>query len=150
MKQIVLVGNMKVGKEGDTIVTYALGTSLGLIAYDPVAKVGGLLHAMLPLSKSDPKKAATNPCIFVDTGVPKLLEEIYNMGGEKSRLVVKAAGCSRPEGDNEMFKIGEKNYAVLKKILWKNNLLLESEDVGGAANRTVQFNVSTGEMAVTS
>ena len=150
MKQIVLVGNMKVGKEGDTIVTYALGTSLGLIAYDPVAKVGGLLHAMLPLSKSDPKKAAANPCIFVDTGVPTLLEEIYNMGGEKSRLIVKAAGCSRPEGDNEMFKIGEKNYAVLKKILWKNNLLLESEDVGGVANRTVQFNISTGEMSVTS
>jgi len=141
---------MKVGKEGDTIVTYALGTSLGLIAYDPVAKVGGLLHAMLPLSKSDPKKAEANPCIFVDTGVPKLLDEIYSMGGEKSRLVIKAAGCSRPEGDNEMFKIGEKNYAVLKKILWKNNILLETEDVGGAANRTVQFNISTGEMTVTS
>lgn len=150
MKHIVLVGNMKVGKQGDTIVTYALGTSLGLIAYDPVAKVGGLLHAMLPLSKSDPKKAETNPCIFVDTGVPKLLEEVYNMGGEKSRLVIKATGCSRPEGDNEMFKIGEKNYAVLKKILWKNNILLETEDVGGAANRTVQFNISTGEMTVTS
>jgi chemotaxis protein CheD len=150
MKHIVLVGNMKVGKEGDTIVTYALGTSLGLIAYDPVAKVGGLLHAMLPLSKSDPKKAEANPCIFVDTGVPKLLDEIYSMGGEKSRLVIKAAGCSRPEGDNEMFKIGEKNYAVLKKILWKNNILLETEDVGGAANRTVQFNISTGEMTVTS
>ncbi len=150
MKHIVLVGNMKVGKEGDTIVTYALGTSLGLIAYDPVAKIGGLLHAMLPLSKSDPKKAETNPCIFVDTGVPKLLEEIYNMGGEKSRLVIKATGCSRPEGDNEMFKIGEKNYAVLKKILWKNNILLETEDVGGGANRTVQFNISTGEMTVTS
>ena len=150
MKHIVLVGNMKVGKEGDTIVTYALGTSLGLIAYDPVAKVGGLLHAMLPLSKSDPKKAEANPCIFVDTGVPKLLDEIYNMGGEKSRLVIKATGCSRPEGDNEMFKIGEKNYAVLKKILWKNNILLETEEVGGAANRTVQFNISTGEMTVTS
>lgn len=150
MKHIVLVGNMKVGKEGDTIVTYALGTSLGLIAYDPVAKVGGLLHAMLPLSKSDPKKAEANPCIFVDTGVPKLLDEIYSMGGEKSRLVIKAAGCSRPEGDNEMFKIGEKNYAVLKKILWKNNILLETEDVGGGANRTVQFNISTGEMTVTS
>ncbi len=150
MKHIVLVGNMKVGKEGDTIVTYALGTSLGLIAYDPVAKIGGLLHAMLPLSKSDPKKAEANPCIFVDTGVPKLLDEIYNMGGEKSRVVIKAAGCSRPEGDNEMFKIGEKNYAVLKKILWKNNILLETEDVGGAANRTVQFNISTGEMTVTS
>ncbi len=150
MKHIVLVGNLKVGKEGDTIVTYALGTSLGLVAYDPVAKIGGMLHAMLPLSKSDPKKAEANPCIFVDTGVPKLLEEVYNQGGEKTRLIVKATGCSRPEGDNEMFKIGEKNYAVLKKILWKNNILLEFEDVGGSTNRTVQFNLSTGEIKITS
>ncbi len=150
MKHIVLVGDMKVGKQGDVIVTYALGTSLGLVAYDPKAQVGGLLHAMLPLSKSDPKKAEANPFIFVDTGVPKLFDEIYNMGGDKSRLVVKAAGCSRPEGDNEMFKIGEKNYAVLKKILWKNNILLEAEEVGGTANRTVQFDVSSGEIKVTS
>ncbi len=149
MKHIVLVGDMKVGKKGDVIVTYALGTSLGLIAYDPAAQVGGLLHAMLPLSKSDPKKAESNPFIFVDTGVPKLFEEVYSMGGEKARLIVKATGCSRPEGDNEMFKIGEKNYAVLKKILWKNNILLESEEVGGTANRTVQFNISTGELTVT-
>lgn len=150
MRHIVLVGNMKVGKQGDSIVTYALGTSLGLIAYDPVAEVGGLLHAMLPLSKTDPKKAETNPCIFVDTGVPKLFKEVCDIGAEKSRLIIKAAGCSRPEGDNEMFKIGEKNYSVLKKILWKNNMLLESEDVGGTENRTIQFDISTGEVVITS
>lgn len=148
MKQVVLVGDMKVGKEGDTIVTYALGTSLGLIAYDPVAKVGGLLHAMLPLSRSDPQKANSNPYIFVDTGVPKLLEEITNMGGDKSRLILKAVGCSRPEGDNEMFKIGERNYSVLKKLLWKNNILLESEEIGGTANRSLRFNLSTGELTI--
>lgn len=148
MKHIVLVGDMKVGKEGDIIVTYALGTSLGLVAYDPVAKVGGLLHAMLPLSKSDPQKANANPYIFVDTGVPKLFEEIVNMGGDKSRLILKAIGCSRPEGDNEMFKIGERNYSVLKKLLWKNNILLESEDVGGTANRSVRFNLSNGEVTI--
>ncbi len=149
MKHIVLVGNMKIGRKGDILMTYALGTSLGLIVYDPGAQVGGMLHAMLPLSKSDPKKAEANPFIFVDTGVPRLLDEVLKEGADKSRLVVKATGCSRPDGDNEMFKIGEKNYAVLKKILWKNNILLESEEVGGAANRTVQFNVTTGEMTVT-
>ena len=150
MRHIVLVGNMKVGKEGDTIVTYALGTSLGLMAYDPVAQIGGLLHAMLPLSRSDPQKAATNPCIFVDTGIPKLFKEITGMGGQKSRLILKAAGCARPVGDNEMFKIGERNYSVLKKILWKNSVLLESEDVGGTANRTVHFDLATGEVKISS
>lgn len=150
MRLIVLVGDMKVGKEGDTLVTYALGTSLGLVAYDATAKVGGLLHAMLPLSKTDPQKAEENPYIFVDTGVPKLFEEMANMGGKKERLVLKAIGCSRPAGENEMFKIGERNYSVLKKLLWKNNILLESEDIGGTANRTVNFNIKTGEVTVTS
>lgn len=149
MRHIVLVGNMKIGKEGDIIVTYALGTSLGLVAYDPVVKVGGMLHAMLPLSKTDPKKADANPCIFVDTGVPRLFEEVISMGADKKRLIIKAAGCSRPLGENEMFKIGERNYAVLKKILWKNNVLLEQEDIGGTANRTVQFDVTSGQMSVT-
>ncbi len=140
---------MKVGQKGDTIVTYALGTSLGLIAYDPEAQVGGMLHAMLPLSKTDPEKAKSNPYIFVDTGVPKLLEEVAGAGASQDRLVIRAVGCSRPVGDNEMFKIGERNYSVLKKVLWKNNLLLESEEVGGPENRTVQFNLSTGQMTVT-
>ena len=148
MRLVVLVGDMKIGKEGDVIVTYALGTSLGLVVYDPEAKIGGMLHAMLPLSKTDPAKAETNPYIFVDTGVPKLFEEICSLGADKSRLIVKAVGCSRPEGDNEMFKIGERNYSVLKKLLWKNNVLLESEDIGGTMNRTVNFNVSTGSINI--
>lgn len=150
MKHIVLVGDLKVGKKGDIIVTYGLGTSLGLMAYDPVAQVGGLLHAMLPLSKSDPKKAGENPCIFVDTGVPKLFEEVCKAGGEKKRLIVRAAGCSRPSGDSEMFRIGERNFSVLNKLLWKNNVILESEDVGGAANRTVHFDISTGDIIISS
>lgn len=148
MKHIVLVGDMKVGGKGDIIVTYGLGTSLGLMAYDPVAQVGGMLHAMLPLSKSDPEKARENPCIFVDTGVPKLFDEICKIGGEKKRLIVRAAGCSRPSGENEMVRIGERNFSVLNKLLWKNNVILESEDVGGTSNRTVHFDISTGEVTV--
>jgi len=131
-------------------VTHALGSCLGLMVYDPVAKVGGLLHAMLPLSKINPKKAETNPCMFVDTGVPKLLEEVYKMGGQKSRLVVKGAGCGQPLGKNEMFKIGERNYTVLRKLLWKNGILLDAQDIGGSASRTVHQDLSTGRIVISS
>ena len=144
MRHVVVVGDMKVGQAGDLIVTHALGSCLGLIIYDPEAKVGGLLHAMLPLSKINPEKAEKNPFMFVDTGVPELFRGVYERGGDKSRLVIKATGCGEPIGNNEMFKIGERNYTVLKKILWKNNLLIDSEDVGGSASRTVYFDVSTG------
>ncbi len=150
MRYVVLVGDMKVGESGDTLVTHALGSCLGLMIYDPTARVGGLLHAMLPLSKINPQKAAANPYMFVDTGVPELFKNVYGLGGQKSRLVVKAAGCGQPLGNNEMFKIGERNYTILKKLLWKNNVLLEAEDVGGIASRTVHFDLSSGRTVVSS
>jgi chemotaxis protein CheD len=150
MKQIVVVADMKVGQKGDIIVTHALGSCLGLMVYDPVAQVGGMLHAMLPLSKINPQKAEANPFMFVDTGVPKLFKKIYSMGGQKARLVVKAAGCGQPLGKNEMFKIGESNYTILKKLLWKNGMLLTAEAVGGSDGRTVYFDLSTGRTIISS
>jgi len=150
MKYVVAVGDMKIGQEVDTIVTHALGSCLGLMVHDPIAKVGGLLHAMLPLSKINPDKAKTNPYMFVDTGVPTLFKALYEIGGQKSRMVIKAAGCGNPLGKNEMFKIGERNYTVLKKLLWKNNILLEAEDVGGTISRTVYLDLATGQTVVSS
>jgi len=144
MNITVLVGDMKTGRNGDTLVTHALGSCLGLMVFDPVAKVGGLLHAMLPLSSINPEKAKGNPAMFVDTGVPLLFKSLYEMGAVKDRLMVKAAGCGNPMGKNEIFKIGERNYTVLKKLLWKNNILLKAESVGGTASRTIHFEVESG------
>jgi chemotaxis protein CheD len=144
MNLTVLVGDMKTGRTGDMLVTHALGSCLGLMVFDPVAKVGGLLHAMLPLSSINPEKARDNPAMFVDTGVPLLFKTLYEMGAVKERLTVKAAGCGNPMGKNEIFKIGERNHTVLKKLLWKNNILLKAENVGGTTSRTVHFEVATG------
>lgn len=139
---------MKVGRDGDILVTHALGSCLGLVVYDPVAKVGGLLHAMLPLSRINPQKAQTNPFMFVDTGVPALFKALYALGGQKKQMIVKAAGCGNPLGNNEMFKIGERNYMVLKKLLWKNDVLLATEDVGGTGSRTIHFGLSGGQTII--
>jgi chemotaxis protein CheD len=150
MRHIVSVGDMKVGSAEDVLVTHALGSCLGLMIYDPAARVGGLLHAMLPLSKINPEKARANPFMFVDTGVPRLFRAVYELGGRKERIKVKAAGCGRPLSNNEMFKIGERNHVVLKKILWKNSVLLDAEDVGGTHSRTVHFELSDGRCVVSS
>jgi chemotaxis protein CheD len=128
MKHVIMVSDMKLGKKGDVLVTHALGSCLGLMVFDPGQSVGGMLHAMLPLSSINPQKAEANPFMFVDTGVPAMFQALYELGAQKSRLVVKAAGCASPLGKNEMFKIGQRNYTLLKKLLWKNNVLLESED----------------------
>jgi chemotaxis protein CheD len=150
MNHIVNVGDLKIGRDGDLLVTHALGSCLGLVVHDPVAKVGGLLHAMLALSSINPQKAQDNPAMFVDTGVPLLFHSLYELGAIKGRLVVKAAGCGNPMGKNEVFRIGERNYTVLKKLLWKNNILLESEDIGGTNSRTIHFDVSSGQVTLSS
>jgi len=148
MKQIVAVGDMKVGRDGDILVTHALGSCLGLVVYDPVARVGGLLHAMLPLSRINLQKAESHPYMFVDRGVPLLFKAVYQMGGQKQRLVVKATGCGSPLGKNAMFKIGERNYTVLKKLLEKNRVPLQAEDVGGTDSRTVHVDLTSGETII--
>ncbi len=150
MEYVVSVGDMKLGKEGDLIITHALGSCLGLMVYDPVAKIGGLLHAMLPISRINMEKARENPYMFVDTGVPLLFKLLYEMGCQKKRMIIKAAGCGNPMGNNEMFKIGNRNYTVLKKLLSKNSLLIESENIGGTISRSVNFNILTGSIIIRS
>jgi chemotaxis protein CheD len=150
MKHVVGVGDMKIAQAGDVIVTHALGSCLGLTIYDPVTRMGGLLHAMLPLCKINPEKAASNPHMFVESGVACLLQELYQMGVQKKKVIVKAAGCGSPIGKNEMFQIGERNFTILKKILWKNNILLAASDIGGTKSRTVYFDLSTGEVTISS
>jgi len=150
MKQIVLVADMKLGEKGDVLVTHALGSCLGLMVYDQGAQIGGLLHAMLPLSKINRQRAEANPFMFVDTGVPELFKRLYDLGGRKYRFTVKAAGCASPLDGNEMFNLGDRNHLVLKKLLLKNNVLIESENVGGTYSRTVYFDVSTGHITINS
>lgn len=147
---VVGVADMKTGIEGQVLVTHALGSCLGLVLYDPVARVGGLLHAMLPLSKINPQKAATHPYMFVDTGVPELFRAVYAIGGLKERIVVRVAGCASPLNAGEMFRIGEHNHVMLRKLLWKNSILIAAEDVGGTAGRTVRFDLDTGRVVIRS
>lgn len=145
MQHTIGIGDMKVSTNvEDTLITYSLGSCLGLALYDPVKKVGGMIHTMLPLSKLDPHKAALNPCMFTDTGVMELLKKVFELGASRRDLVAKVAGGSQICDSKGMFKIGERNYTVLRKVLWKNNILIESEDVGGTIPRTMVLEIATG------
>ena len=143
------ISDMRVSNSpGDVPVTHALGSCLGVAMYDPVVKVAGLIHCMLPLSKVDPKKAIQTPCMFVDTGVPSLFRAMYELGARKDRVIVKVAGCGKILGDSNLFKIGQRNYTVLRKILWKNNMLISGEHVGGSSSKTMFIEVATGRVIV--
>jgi chemotaxis protein CheD len=134
----------------DVLVTYSLGSCVGLALYDPVLRVGGMIHCMLPLSEIDPAKAQANPCMFTDTGVPALMTALLDMGAQKKRLIAKVAGAAKLLDEQGTFKIGERNYIVLRKILWKNDILIAAEDTGGNKTRTLSLHLDTGRTMVKS
>lgn len=134
----------------DILITYSLGSCIGMTVYDPITKVGGMIHYMLPLSKIAPDKALARPAMFADTGVPELLKQFLALGGCKNRLIVKAAGGSQLMDQNKIFNIGERNFLILRKLLWKNNIMIKASDVGGVISRTLRFELGTGHVTVKS
>ena len=147
----VNISDLKLSRNpDDVIVTYSLGSCVGVTLYDPVAKVGGMIHCMLPLSKIDPEKARMKPYMFVDTGVVAMLSELYAMGAQRQNIVAKVAGAGSPLGQESTFRIGQRNYTILRKLLWKNSILIDKEDVGGSKARTMYLYLADGRTTVKS
>lgn len=179
---VVGIAEMRLSADPDArLVTYALGSCLGLAIHDPVAQVAGLLHAMLPTGAIDAERARRTPAMFVDVGVPLLFRESYRLGARKERMVVRAVGGASagafggtPAGalggalggvpgaapggpldgadqDADRFQIGRRNVLALRKLLWKNGVLLHAHDVGGVqTSRTVYLDVGTGALTIRS
>ena len=147
MKIIVGISDMRVGsKPDDEIVTYSLGSCIGVALWDPEVKVGALLHFMLPDSSIDKTKASTKPYMFADTGVPRMFKEIYKRGAKKERLKVYVVGGAQVMDDSGMFNIGKRNQMIVQKMFWKNKVTVLREDVGGSVNRTITLSVGTGQV----
>src|SRR5262249_2158436 len=131
-------------RPGDLLVTYALGSCIGVAVYDPVAGVGGLLHFMLPDSSIDPGRRAETPFKFADTALPLLLERMGRAGACKRGMVVRIAGAAQMMDPTRVFDIGRRNYQALRKLLWKTGLLVHGEAIGGAVSRSVRLEVGSG------
>ena len=152
MKHVVGVAEMVLSADpDDLLITHALGSCLGIAAHDAAAGVGGLLHVMMPLSKINPEKAEANPFFFVDTGVPRFLDALFDEGASKRDLqVLVAGGASINRTGNDRFAIGKRNFVVFKKLLWKNGILIGAQDVGGEKARTMRIEIATGRVMLSS
>ena len=143
------IGDCKVAAEPVEIVTFALGSCVAVVIWDPVSRVGGLLHFMLPDSSVDREtQGRSNPYRYADTGTPLLFREAYEKGAEKRRLLVRLAGGANVVDSGGVFNIGRRNHAAVRKILWKAGVLVHGEDVGGTVSRTVRLDVATGRCTV--
>jgi chemotaxis protein CheD len=146
MNIIVGVSDMKVSNDVDAVlVTYSLGSCIGIAVYDAVARVGGLLHYMLPESSLDLKKARRSPFMFADTGIPYLFKSAYQLGAKKQRMRVIVAGGAQVLDQHGFFNIGKRNDMASRKMFHKNNVIIGYKDVGGNVNRTIKLSVKNGD-----
>lgn len=135
-------------ESSDTLITYSLGSCVALVLHDPVAGIAGLLHAMMPSSKGNPEKAASSPAMYADTGAQQLLQELFEAGANRANLTAKVIGAASQFDETGLFRIGERNHAVVRKVLWKNGIFIAAEDVGGAVSRSVYVRVADGQTLV--
>lgn len=132
----------------DVLIAFGLGSCLGIGMFDPIARVGGLIHVVLPEHKSgtDPNHAK-----FVDSGIPLLLQKVIAEGAIQSRLIIKMAGGANmlvSPGLSGTFDIGTRNISMAHEIFKKMNLKLKTEEVGGQVGRTVRLYIGDGRMTV--
>jgi chemotaxis protein CheD len=143
----------------DVLVAYGLGSCVAICLYDPVVKVGGMLHALLPsaatTTRSANPQAAYPSAKFVDQGLPLLLDELAKMGAKSSRLTAKLCGgaqvLSAPgfEEDSTL-NIGKRNVTAAADALKKAGIRVQAQDTGGKIGRTVKLHIADGQVTVKS
>ena len=148
-KLTIGIADMKFAQTSGTLITYALGSCIGICLYDPVIKLGGLLHIMLPLNMEAGRK---NTMKYADTGIRETLREMESKGALRSRITAKIAGGAKmfEVTGGTLGNIGQRNIDSVRLCLKKENIRILKEDVGGNFARTLSFDVATGNGVIRS
>ncbi|HWA85738.1 MAG TPA: chemotaxis protein CheD [Opitutus sp.] len=130
------------------LTTYALGSCVGVMAYDPAVKAAGILHLMLPDSSISPEKAASQPAMFADTGLPLFFRALAGLHVDPRRLQILVAGGASVLNGQDPFRIGDRNARAALDWLRGHNLPVRQRHTGGTENRTVHLEVDTGRVSL--
>lgn len=151
MGEMIKVGmaDLKVCKAPDTLTTLGLGSCVGIALYDPVTKVSGLAHVMLP----DSTKISNNSNIakFADTAIDKTIDDMIKLGASRTRLVSKIAGGAQMfsfSSKNDLMRIGDRNVEATKKKLAALRIRILAEETGENYGRTIEFYSETGDLKI--
>ncbi len=134
------VAEQKVAQSPDKLVTLGLGSCIGLVLYDPVAKIGGMVHIMLPTASI--RSEVTNRFKFADTAITDMIELVTKAGASRQRLRAKFAGGAHmfhTTGAVDIMNVGQRNIAMCHKILGENRIVIDGEDTGGSSGRSIEF-----------
>lgn len=153
MKRRLIVGvsDAKISSNPcDVIATYSLGSCIAVCMYDAATHIGGMLHYQLPDSKQDPNRAKTKPLMFADSGMKILVDKMVGMGAKKKRMNIKIAGGASMDTGPDGFDIGKRNHLAIRKLMWKNGMFIDAEDVGGSSPRNMYMNIASGAITIRS
>ncbi|BAD40524.1 chemotaxis protein CheD [Symbiobacterium thermophilum] len=149
--EAVGLGELKVADRPDQVlVCYGLGSCVGLALYDPVVRIGAMVHVVLPDSSMGRGREAP-PGKYADTGVEAAVAALVDAGASRSRLIAKAAGGARMlrlAGSNPQLDIGARNTEAVRAALARHQIRLVAEDMGGTYGRTLQLFIETGRVLV--
>lgn len=149
-KLTIGIADMKMAQNDGELITYALGSCIGICLYDPKIKLGALIHIMLPLNLEAGRKS---PMKYADTGIRETIKQMEARGASKVRMTAKIAGGARMfnvPGNGSLGNIGQRNIESVHLNLRREGIRLLHEDVGGSIARTLSFNVATGQACIRS
>ena len=145
---VVGIADLKISKNPHTLVTYALGSCVAIILHDPRRRMGALIHAMLPTPGSN---RIDNPAKYVSTAIPLALKKLVDRYGchiiDIESVIV---GGARILNMGASINIGARNVEMARKVIREYGIRLVGEDVGGSHSRSVFYEISTGNVYVTS
>lgn len=142
-KITVGIADMKMAKSSGVLITYALGSCIGICLHDPGIKLGAMVHIMLPLNMEEGRK---NTMKYADTGIRETLRQMEAKGASRARITAKIAGGAKMfemSGGN-LGNIGQRNIESVHMNLKREGIRLLKEDVGGTTARTLLFDVGSG------
>lgn len=153
MSEVIKVGmaDLRVTKSPQMLTTLGLGSCIGICLYDPITKVAGMAHIMLPSSKAI--KNNSNEAKFADTAILKMIDEMIRQGANRSRLVGKIAGGAQMfalsgSSTTDTMKVGMRNAEAVREHLGALRIPIKADDTGGNYGRTIEFYSETGVLLI--
>lgn len=134
----------------DVLVAYGLGSCVAVCLYDPFARVGGMLHALLPAAPHS-NGIVKSPSKYVDRGVPLLIESMQRAGAVRRRTFAQVVGGAKMlavPGNVDELNIGERNVIAARAALQSEAIPIQAEASGGTCGRTIRFYVGDGQVTL--
>lgn len=153
MNEMIKVGmaDLNVCASPNALTTLGLGSCVGIVLYDPIRKIAGMVHVMLP----DSTKIINNEnkAKFADTGIDALIQRMTQIGADRRVLIAKIAGGAQMfafSNNNDMMRIGDRNVEATRLKLSQLGISIKAADTGNNYGRTIEFYPETGELLIKS